>query len=121
MANDVKRMNHGWSTSIEARAEPPTTSARLALLACVVALAVLLTQLPGPVEALDGLTGATVTPTSPSASLAAIQSILLTTAGLLAWLIAGWAVVVLGVGLIARLPGRPGRRARRFLPRIAPA
>jgi hypothetical protein len=120
MANDVKRMHPRCYEPIGVRTEPPTRSARLTLLACVGALAVLLTQLPGPAEALEVLTDATVTPTSSSAPLAAVQSILLTTAGLLTWLIAGWVVGVLGVGLIARLPGRPGWRARRLLPRIAP-
>ena len=96
-------------------------SARLRLSACVVALAVVLTQLPGPAEVLDVLTGAVAPPTATSTPLAAVQSVLLITAGLMAWLLAAWAVVVVGVGLFARLPGRSGRRARRLLPRIAPA
>src|SRR6478609_7534280 len=121
MANDVKRNDRPSFPLTDARAAPPTGSARLTLLACVVALAALLTQLPGPAEALDVLTGATAVPVSPNAPLAAVQSILLITAGLLVWSLAGWAVVVLGVGLFARLPGRSGRRARRLLPRIAPA
>lgn len=121
MANDVKRNDRRSFRTNDDRAAPPTGPARLTLLACVVALAALLTQLPGPAEALDVLTGTGAVPTSPNAPLAAVQSMLLITAGLLAWSLAGWAVVVLGVGLIARLPGRSGRRARRLLPRIAPA
>lgn len=120
MANDVKRMNQVAVPSVDTRVDPSTATARLTLLACVVALAVLLTQLPGPAEALNVLTGAAV-PAAPGVPLAAVQSILLITAGLLAWLLAGWAAVVLGVGLIARLPGRSGSRARRLLPQIAPA
>jgi hypothetical protein len=96
-------------------------SARLRLSACVVALAVVLTQLPGPAEVLDVLTGAVAPPTATGTPLAAVESVLLITAGLLAWLLAAWAVVVFGVGLFARLPGRSGRRARWLLPRIAPA
>ena len=121
MANDVKCTDQ-WSFA--ASAEPPrpsTVSARLRLSACVVALAVVLTQLPGPAEVLDVLTGAVAPPTATGTPLAAVQSVLLITAGLMAWLLAAWAVVVVGVGLFARLPGRSGRRARRLLPRIAPA
>lgn len=120
MANDVKRMDTPPRRPVGALEKRPTAPARLTLLACVAALAVLLTQLPGPVEVLGVLTG-TASPTTASAPLAAVQDILLITAGLLAWLLAAWAVVVLGIGLLARLPGRPGRRARRLLPRIAPA
>ena len=96
-------------------------SARMRLSACVLAVAVVLTQLPGPAEVLDVLTGAGALPTSSGTPLAAVQSVLLITAGLVAWLLAAWAVVVFGVGMFARLPGRSGRRARRLLPRIAPA
>ena len=120
MANDVKRKNQPSFEPPRPQSDP-TTPARLTVLACVVALAALLTQVPTPAQVLDVLTDAAAVPTSPSAPLAAVQSILLTTAGLLAWLIAAWAIVVLGLGLIARLPGRSGRRARRVLPRIAPA
>lgn len=120
MSNDVKRTDlrfRGFDPEpIGASAVP----ARATLLACLGALGVLLTQLPGPAAAWAALTG---DPRLRSVGdpLAAMQAILLTTAGLLAWLLAGWAVLVLGIGLLARLPGRPGRRARRLLPRIAPA
>ncbi|WP_420121120.1 LysM peptidoglycan-binding domain-containing protein [Nakamurella sp.] len=95
-------------------------SARLTVSACLVTLGALLTQLPGPAEAWATLTGDQPL-RSTGDPLAAVQTILLTTAGLLAWLIAGWAVVVLVVGALTRMPGRPGHRARRLLPRIAPA
>jgi LysM repeat protein len=120
MSNDVKRIDQGSGCSIDAETHPPAAPARLTVLACLIALAVLLTQLPGPMQALAELTG-TAAARATGVPLAAVQSMLLITAGLLTWLLAAWAVVVLGVGLIARLPGRSGRRARRLLPRIAPA
>ena len=80
----------------------------------------MLTQLPGPAEAWATLTDDRPL-RSPGDPLAAVQTILLTTAGLLAWVLAGWAIIVLGIGVLTRLPGRSGRRARRLLPRIAPA
>lgn len=119
MANDVKRMFTAPVDRVGIERERPTATARLTVLVCMAALAVLVTQLPGPVEALNVLTGAAAP--SAGAPLAAVQDVLLVTAGLLAWLLAGWAGLVLGVGVITRLPGRPGRRAYRLLPRIAPA
>lgn len=95
-------------------------SARLTLVACVVGLVVLITQLPGPGEIVAVL-GGSAAPLPSSAPLAAVQSILLITAGALAWLLVAWTATVLVVGLAARLPGRPGRRARRLLPKVAPA
>lgn len=120
MSNDVKRELSNVNVRDMGRIDASGPSARLMLLACLVALGALLTQLPGPVQAWATLTGGARHRTAAD-PLAAVQSVLLTAAGLLTWLIAGWAVVVLGVGLLSRLPGGPGRRARRLLPRIAPA
>lgn len=116
MANAVKRNDQLPSRSVDTG----TRSARLTLLMCLAGLAVLVTQLPGPGEALAAFTEAAA-PVGAAAPLAAVQSILLITAGLTAWLLVVWLVIVVTVGLLARLPGRPGRRARRLLPRIAPA
>lgn len=109
MANDVKRNDspgRQWT-------------ARLAVLLWIGVLAVLVTSLPHPGQVWGALTG----PGSMAgqAPLAAVESIVVMTAGLIGWLLVGWAGVVLAVGLIARLPGRSGRRARRLLPRIAPS
>ena len=109
MANGVKRKD-------------PTVkqwSARLTMLLWVGGLAVLVTQLPPPGQLWAAVSGSA--PVTAPAPLAAVASVLVTTAGLIAWLLVGWAAVVLAVGLIARLPGRSGRRARRLLPRIAPS
>ncbi|ACV77773.1 LysM peptidoglycan-binding domain-containing protein [Nakamurella multipartita] len=109
MANDVKRKD---STAKQ-------WSARLTMLLWVGGLAVLVTQLPPPGQLWAAVSGSA--PVTAPAPLAAVASVLVTTAGLIAWLLVGWAAVVLAVGLIARLPGRSGRRARRLLPRIAPS
>ncbi len=111
MANDVKRTNTA----------PKQWSARLTLLLCLGVLAVLVTQLPDPAQIVDTLTGGAPTAADVLGSLATIQSMLLATAGLIAWLLVAWVVAVLVIGLAARLPGGGGRRARRLLPRIAPA
>ena len=111
MSNDVKRTD----------LTPRQWSARLTLLMCLGVLAVLVTQLPHPAQVVGALTGSDRSPIEVVAPLAAVQSILLMTAGLLAWLLVGWALAVVVVGLIARLPGSSGRRARRLLPGIAPA
>jgi len=111
MANVVKRKD---ATSRQ-------WSARLTLLWCTGVLALLVTQLPHPAQVLDALTGSAPSPIGAGSPLAAVQSILLMTAALVTWLIVGWALAVLLVGAIARLPGGPGHRARRLLPRIAPA
>lgn len=121
MANDVKRTALTAYRRVDTPVGRPTASARLTLSSCLVALAVLLTQLPGPAEAVAVLSGAAGGAVAASAPLAAVQEILLVTAGLLAWVLAGWTMLVLAIGVTTRLPGRPGRRARRLLPRIAPA
>lgn len=120
MANDVKRSNTARLSAGRGRPDEPGPSARITLLACLITLAAMLTQLPGPAEAWATLTDDRPL-RSPGDPLAAVQTILLTTAGLLAWVLAGWAIIVLGIGVLTRLPGRSGRRARRLLPRIAPA
>src|SRR6185312_5380735 len=117
MANAVKR-------NVQAPVRRIATggrSARLTLVICMAVLAALVTQLPDPVQVLSVITGSGPSPVDAAAPLAAVQAILLITAGLIAWLLVAWALLVVLVGLLTRLPGRSGRRARRLLPRIAPA
>src|SRR6478752_1860944 len=117
MANAVKR-------NVQAPVRRIATggrSARLTLVICMAVLAALVTQLPDPVQVLSVITGSGPSPVDAAAPLAAVQAILLITAGLIAWLLVTWALLVVAVGLLTRLPGRSGRRARRLLPRIAPA
>ncbi len=117
MANSVKRMETRGLRSVRAA----RWSARTALTACLALLVLLATQLPDPVQVVSVLVGSTPSPVDAAAPLAAVQSILLITAGLIGWLVLAWTLAVVAIGLMARLPGRPGRRARRLLPRIAPA
>ena len=117
MANAVKHNDQGS----DRRVATGGLSARLTLVICMAVLAALVTQLPDPVQVMSVITGSGPSPVDAAAPLAAVQAILLITAGLIAWLLVAWALLVVLVGLLTRLPGRSGRRARRLLPRIAPA
>ena len=117
MANAVKRNDQAPALRVATGGR----SARLTLVICMAVLAALVTQLPGPVQVLSVITGSGPSPVDAAAPLAAVQAILLITAGLIAWLLVAWALLVVAVGLLTRLPGRSGRRARRLSPSIAPA
>src|SRR6476660_1960592 len=117
MANAVKHNDQGTARRVAIGGR----SARLTRVICMAVLAALVTQLPDPVQVLSVITGSGPSPVDAAAPLAAVQAILLITAGLIAWLLVAWALLVVLVGLLTRLPGRSGRRARRLLPRIAPA
>ncbi len=120
MSNEFKRNEQPPGVHVPSGVGNPVL-ARVGLLTCLAVLAGLITQLPGPVDIVAVVTGAPSRHVDSTAPLATIQSILLTTAGIGVWLLVLWAAVVLVVGVIARLPGLPGRRAGRLLRRIAPA
>lgn len=95
---------------------------RLQLAASMLAMAALVTQLPGPATAVAVLSGARGSLTAADGSgLAALNDAALVVASAVIWLLFGWGCGVLGLAALARIPGALGRFGRAALGRIAPA
>src|SRR6478735_9349351 len=125
MSNDAKWTDWGSSGVVT---EPPLARrasavrvAWLQLVGCVVGLALLAVGLPDPRSLLGVVTGCADLVTDRALAASTAQAAILTTAGLVVWVLLIWSVTVCGAALAGRLPGTTGLIGRSLLRRIAPA
>jgi len=102
--------------------QPRLRRPRWRLSGLLLALTGLATQLPAPVDVvrLLGGRGASGGAGGPFGQ-GPLDAAALTVVAAMVWLMLGWAAVICGAAVLARIPGVLGRFGRAALPRIAPA